>query len=282
MRYEREVSLQSRFRSARFGHAVLRWESAVLVGITTLAVPAALIAGDLGVLPGWAWVPCLLFGLSAEGALVYASATDPESNRRVVAELLHNHYGSQRLRDDAVRQHVVRAFDYRARIEAVLLGRSGSPARSALDQTVLQIDGWLSNICRLAERLDLFLGEAVFQRADKLQVQERVEELREKAETNTDEKVQRKIRETLASRKHQLRTIEELEHTIERGQLQLEHAVAALGAICTQTVLLCAQGVEVGAAHLLSQEISEEAQQVDAILSAMERAYDMDLDIGQP
>ena len=272
------ISLRNRIRIERIAQAFLCRESSTVSAVTILGTPAALLASQLGLLPDWAWIACLLFGVLSIGALAYTSATDPEVNRRVVAEALRRHYGSQRLKDDSVRQQVDRAFDYRGRIEAVMLGRGGATARAALSETIVQIDGWLSSICRLAERLDVLQGEARFQQSDKAQVQQRATELQEKAKTDTDEKMGRNIRGTLAGLMHQLWTIEQLEQAVEGGQLQLEHAVTALGTIYSQTVLLGARGVDAGVARQLGLEISEEAHQVDAILSAMERIHDMEPD----
>ena len=272
------ISLRSRIRIERFAHAFLCRESSIVTALTILGTPAALMASHIGVVPDWTWIACLLFGVLSIGALAYTSATDPEVNRRVVAEALQRHYGFQRLKDTSVRQQVARAFDYRGRIEAVMLGRGGATVRAALSETVVQIDGWLSSICRLAERLDALQGEARFQQSDKAQAQQRVTELQEKARTDTDEKMGRNIRGTLAGLMHQLWTIEQLEQAIEGGQLQLEHAVTALGTIYSQTVLLGARGADAGAARQLSLEISEEANQVDAILSAMERIQNVGSD----
>jgi hypothetical protein len=271
--------LHSLIRSARFEYALFRWESAVVIALTIFTTAAAIIAGRLELLPQWSWMTCLTFGVVAEAGLIYASMTDPNVNHRVVSKRLQQHFGAQHVQASDVQEYLKRAFDYRARIEAVLRGHRGLKTRNGLDLTVTQIDGWLANICRLAERLDAFLAETRIQSAEKVQVQQRAENLRQQLAAETDTKTSRRVEEMVASLEHQLSTIEILERTIERGQLQLESAVTSLGTIYTQAMLAGARGEEAGIARQISFEISEEAQQIDAVLSAIERIHDIEFEI---
>lgn len=271
--------LHSLIRSARFEYALFRWESAVVIALTLFMTAAAIITGQMGILPRWWWVLCLTSGVVAEASLIYASVTDPDVNHRVISTRLQQHFGAQHVQASDVQEYLKRAFDYRARIEAVLRGRRGLQTRNGLELTLAQIDGWLANICRLAERLDAFLAETRFQQAEKKQFQRRVEKLRWQLLIESDDKTGRKVEEMVARLEHQIGTIKVLEGTIERGQLQLESAVTSLGTIYTQTVLAGAQRAEAGAARQISVEISEEAQQIDAVLSAMERIQEIELEI---
>ena len=68
--------------------------------------------------------------------------------------------------------------------------------------------------------------------------------------------------------------IEELENLMERGDLRLEHAVGALGTIYTQVTIFAARGMDEVDAARLAREISDEIDQVDAVLAAMDRIYE--------
>jgi hypothetical protein len=187
--------------------------------------------------------------------------------------MLEAHFGVVGIGDDAIRTQVSRAIEYRARMEG-LLGGKGRALRGTMSETVAGVDSWLRGIGRLAKRLDRFRDDASFQSADKFQLRERIGDLKRRTREAFDKKVQRQLRETIAGRKHQLRMIEELENLMDRGELRLEHAVGALGTIYTQVTIIAARGLDEGDAARLASEISNEIDQVNAVLAAMDRIYE--------
>ena len=97
--------------------------------------------------------------------------------------------------------------------------------------------------------------------------------LQRKALNGASFKTKDQLRETMAGRRHQLRTIEELEILTERGLLRLEHAAAALGTIHAQLAMFTARGEEQGDAVTLAQDINAEIREIDAVLAALDRVY---------
>jgi len=273
MRDRQNISLRNRIRLARLEFATMRFESAAMIALTIVATPAVYLLAGIRLLPGEAWIAILLFGLAAEGALILSSMSDPESGTSHVGAMLEAHFGVLGIRDKAIREQVGRAFEYRVRMEDVLGGK-GRVLRGTMSETVAGVDSWLTGIGRLAKRLDRFRDEALFQSADKFQLRERISDLEGRAREVSDKKVQRQLRETMAGRRHQLRMIEKLENLMERGELRLEHAVGALGTIYTQVTIFAARGMDEGDAARLAHEISDEIEQVDAVLAAMDRVYE--------
>jgi len=269
-------TIRNRIRLARLEFATTRWESAVTIALTVIATPAAQLLAAIQLLPDEAWIAVLLFGALAEGTLILSSMTDPDAGTGFVGSVLERYFGMRSLQDEGVREQVGHAFEYRARMEGILGGR-GRPSRSALSETVIQVDSWLTGICRLAQRLDGFRDEAGFQSASKAQLRERLDDLNARAQATADQKVQRQLRQTIAGLGHRLRMIEELENLIERGKLRLEHAVGALGTIHTQVTIFAARGMEAGDTARLTEEISQEIGQVNAVLAALDRVYEPDL-----
>ena len=267
------VTLRSRIRLARLEHAITRLESAAMIAFTIISTPAAYLLAGIQLIPDDAWIGILLFGLAAEGALILSSMSDPESGTGHVGAMLEAHFGVLGIGDDAIREQVAQAIEYRARMEGVLGGK-GRASRGAMSETVAGVDSWLTGIGRLARRLDRFRDDASFQSADKFQLRERIGDLMRRTREATDKKVQRQLRETIAGRKHQLRMIEELENLMDRGELRLEHAVGALGTIYTQVTIIAARGLDEGDAARLASEISDEIDQVNAVLAAMDRIYE--------
>ncbi len=270
---KRGIALRNRIRLARLEHAATRWESAAVIGLTIVTTPAVQLIAVIGLVPDWAWIAVLLFGTVAELSLILSSATDPDAGTGFVVSVLETHFDVPNIRDEAIRQLVGRGFEYRARMEGVLGGKDQA-SRGALSETVAQVDRWIGGIARLARRLDGFRGEAGFQSDEKSRIQDRVTGLDNQLQAETDEKVKREVRKTAAGHKHRLRMIGEWENLMERGALQLENAVGALGTIYTQTALVAARGMDAGEATRLSSEIAEEARQVDTVLAAMDRVYE--------
>ena len=68
-------------------HAFFRWESAVVIALTLLLTVFGSNLAEF--MPNWVW---LLGGIIAEAALVYSSYSDPETGRKVVAEMLQSEF----------------------------------------------------------------------------------------------------------------------------------------------------------------------------------------------
>ena len=277
----RNLSLGTRIRLARLEHAVTRLESAAVIAMTIIAAPSAYLLGGTAMISHDVWIGILLFGLAAEGVLIWASLSEPASNAIGVGEMLGADLGVRSLQDDAIRGQLTRAIEYRAGIEVGLSGK-GRALRAAMAETVAGVDSWLSGIVRLAKRLDRFRDAATLQSADKFELRERIHDLEKRAGEAADKRVQGQLRETMAGRRHQLRLIEELESQMERGELQLEHAVGALGTIYAQITIFAARGMDHGDAAGLAHEISDEIGEVDAMLVAMDRVYEPDLASSTP
>ena len=271
----RKITLRTRVRLAQLEFAAMRWESATMIALTIIATPATYLFAGILLLPDEIWIAVLLFGLVAEGTLILSSMSDPEAGTNFVSAMLERQFNVTGIGDETIRGHVARAFEYRARMEGILGGK-GRALRSTMSETVAGVDNWLTGIGRLAKRLDRFGEEANFQSADKFQLRERTDDLTKRMREAADKQVRRQLRETIAGRKHQLRMIEELENLMERGELRLEHAVGALGTIYTQVTIFAARGMDEGDAARLTSEISNEIDQVDAVLAAMDRVYEPD------
>jgi hypothetical protein len=85
--------------------------------------------------------------------------------------------------------------------------------------------------------------------------------------------VKEQIEETISVKERQLKTIETYDKTMERAQLQLDTTLASLGTIYSQTMLVGAKDIDSGRAKRLRQDISDEVQELDNILVAMDEVY---------
>lgn len=261
-------SLEKRAQKAILQHAVFRWESAVVIALTLLLT--AFGPNLIEFLPNWAWLLC---GLIAEGVLVYSSLSDSEANRMVIAEMLHDEYRPERLNDKRLQQRVEEALDYRGRITTAIRERRDTLLKDELSQTAGQIDEWLGNVYNLAQRLDRYQEEKEVLERDKKRAIEDIRKYEQKARIEQDPMVQQQIIETIEGKQRQIQTIESLENTMERAELQLESTMSALGTIYSQTMLVDAKDIDSGRAKRLRQEIGEEVQELDNVLLAMDEVY---------
>jgi chromosome segregation ATPase len=218
----------------------------------------------------WIW---LLGGGVLEGLLVYSSLSDSEQNRQVIAKMLKDEFHPERLADKKLQEQVQEALDYRSRITTAIRERKESVLKDNLSATAGQIDEWLESIYNLAQRLDRYQQEKKILERDKKRAIARINELSQKLSREEDTAVRSQIETTTSNLQRQYNTILQLENTMERAELQLETTLSSLGTIYSQTMLVGAKDIDSGRAKRLRQEISEEVQELDSILIAMDEVY---------
>ena len=261
-------SLEKRARRAMIQHAFFRPESAVVIALTLLL--AAFGPSVIEIMPAWGW---LLAGAAAELAIVYSSYSDPETGRKVVAEMLNDEFEPEHLSDPKLQLQVEEALDYRTRINLAIRERGPSVLRDNLADTASQIDEWLENIYSLAKRLDRFKREKSILDRDANRATKRIDQLNRRLKHEDDPAVQKQINETISGMRRQIKTINSLEKTMQRAELQLETTMTALGTIYSQTMLVGAKDIDSGRAKRLRQDIDSEVSELGDVLLAMDEVY---------
>lgn len=264
-------ALEKRVQKAILQESFLRWESAVVIALTLLMVVFA--PGFVEIIPNWVW---LLGGLGAEALLVYSSLTDPEFGRKVAASMLHNEFEPERLRDKDLQQQVNHALDYRSRINQAIRSQGDSLLKDELSQTASQIDDWLENIYDLAQRIDRYRKDRDILFRDYQHAQKRSAQLAKDLQKEQDPSLKAQIQATLEGVQQQLSTLDKLENTIQRAELQLENSLTHLGTIYSQTMLVDAKDIDSGRARRLRQEIVEEVGEINDVLLAMDDVHTAD------
>jgi gas vesicle protein len=262
-------TLEERVQKAILQHAIFRWESAVVIGLTIVLTGLAALTRPFN----FAWLFSLVGGMIGEAALVYSSLRDPETGRQVVANMLRDEFHPERLRDKQLQQQIGEAFDYRSRIEAAIRERRDTVLKDNLSETARQIDEWLENIYSLAQRLDRHQAEKKILDRDRARADERLRQLQKQLKSETDPAVRRQMETNIESLRRQVETIDTLNSTMDRARLQLENTLSALGTIYSQTMLIGARDIDSGRARRLRQEIVEEVEDLGDILAAMEEVY---------
>jgi len=266
-------SLQNKARKAMIEYSLFRWESAVVISLTVLLAIFSFLYRASAVIPAWLWIVWLLVGVTGEVLIIFTSLKDPETGKRVWAQILHEKFKPESLNDKLLKQKIGKAFDYRSRIEAAIRQRDDIALKESLNEIAVQVDGWIEKIYRIAQRLDLYQDEKKVLDMDKNRVEERIRQLEKSLQVETDSKVKGQIRVTIEGMKGQYDIIQKLERTMERANLQLEHTLSALGTIYSQTILIEAKDIDDVSARQLRQEITEEVKGLGYLLSAMDELY---------
>lgn len=258
-------ALEKRVQKAILQESFLRWESAVVIALTLLL--AVFGPNFVEFIPAWVW---LIGGVGAEALLVYSSLTDAEFGRKVVASLLQHEFKPERLRDKNLQLQINRALDYRSRINQAIRSQGDSLLKDELSQAAGQIDEWLENIYDLARRIDRYQKDQELLKRDYERAKKRSAELTNELKRENDTAVKAQIQDTLEGIQQQLTTLETLENTIQRAELQLENTLTHLGTIYSQTMLVDAKDIDSGRARRLRQEIVEEVTELNDVLLAMD------------
>lgn len=270
MTSEEKESLEDRVQKAILQESIFRWESAVVVSLTLILTVISFLGPDF--LQSWWWL-WLIGGAVAEGALIYSSLTDATFGQKVAASLLRHEFQPTRLVDQKLQRQVKEALDYRTRIEEAIRNRGDSLIRDELTQTGLQIDEWLEHIYHLAQRIDRYRKDKALLDRDQQRAAQRAKQLESELLLEKDTAVRQQIQLTLDGLRRQLSTLENLENTIQRAELQLESTLTSLGTIYSQTMLMEAKDIDSGRARRLRHEIGEEVNELNDVLTAMDEVY---------
>ncbi len=267
---KQEETLRDRVQKALIREAIVRPESALVISISLLLAVFAPQVGFLEFIPFWVW---LLGGAIAEGALIYSSWSDPEFGRQVAAKELHHEFQPDKLSDRRLQQQVNEALDYRSRIEKAILEQDDSLIRDELGQTATQIDEWIEHIYNLAQRIDRYQEERDVLERDRERTIARITELQRLYAAEENPSIKTQIAATLESKEQQLATLEKLDDTIQRAELQLERSHSLLATIYSQTMLVDAKDIDSGRSRRLRQEIGDEVDELQDMLLAMDEVY---------
>lgn len=263
-----KTELESRAWREMLATAFFRWESAATIALVILL--AFFLPKPF---PGWQWWFWLIGGALAEAAIIYTSITDPEFGRQVVADMLRQEFDVADLYDEKYRTYLERALEYRERIEEAIARRREGVLRDHFQETARQIDQWIRSIYEIAHRLDQYDQNAIVKRDIKA-VRKRIKELDGELKREDNPRVRAQLEETLDAKRMQLANLEHLEDDMQRGELQLEHTLAAMGTIYSQLLRVRAKDVDSGRARRLHEDVAGEVQGLQDILDSMDEVYE--------
>lgn len=271
MSNDKREELEKRVQRKFVEHALFRWESAVIVGLTVFLSALAVFLGDVGFVPHPGWI--LTAGALAEAGLIASSLTDKQLYQKVMAEALRRDFDPKTIADRRLRLQFEEALDYRTRIENAIQEQPDGLLKDELFNTFGQIDDWLEHIYNLTQKLSRYRQRQQKISQDKARAQQRIEDLQTEFIGEDDPAVKKQMMATVQSLKRQLDTLAGVENAMQRAQLQIDNSLAHLGTIYSQTLLMNAREIDSGRANRLRQEIAEEVTELGEVLLAMDEVY---------
>jgi len=258
-----QSELRKKAQSAILQHAFFRWESAVVLAGTLLLT--VLLPRPFPWWPVWGWP---LLGSLGLVVLVYTSLIDAETNARVVSELFQQQFDARKIKDGTLRQEVETALEYQRRIETQAHSQRPGVLRDRLEGTADQLSDWISNIYKLALKLDAYRRDELLARERKTVPQE-IEELAARRRLANDPTIERELAQVLDSKGKQWQTLRALDARMEQAELQLEQSMTALATVHSQVQLIDARDVDSGRSERLEADIREQVERLDDLISSI-------------
>ncbi len=256
--------------------AVYRWESAALIALTLILF--VLVPQPLPFWQRWFW---LILGALGEAALIWSSVKDPEFRANAVAAMFRERFNPREIKNAALRQRVEKALEYRDRIDAVINQSREGIMREHLQDVSRGITDWLANVFRLARRLDAYLADDMIHQ-DLQSLPSAIGNLKRRLQLEDNDAVKRQISQTIAQKQIQLDNLRKLENVMERAQYQLESTITAIGTIYSQVMILDARDVASGRAQRLQQDVADQVQALQDVVTTLDEVYHVGGDLLGP
>jgi hypothetical protein len=168
----------------------------------------------------------------------------------------------------SIQGHLDKALAYQAQIESLIKATPDVNARTRLQDLAGEVGEWVEAIEDLTRRINDFQGNSLI-RQDLESVPQAITSLEAQIANETDSGIRTQLERTLANRRNQLASLERLQTTMKRAEIQIESTLSALGTIYSQ--LLTGESTDhVADYSRLSAEVDEEVQLLQDRLEALE------------
>ena len=160
-----------------------------------------------------------------------------------------------------------RAIGYRRRIQSLIKSRRRGPLADLMAAILPNLEGWEARVGQLADRLVNFETDKLIQR-DIKEVPSNIERMEALWEAEADPATRKQIERTLAGYKEQQAQLEALTRLMRRTRFVLDDTLASMGTIYSQVQVLDAMDIDSARAARISDEIQEQVDKLNDVLSA--------------
>ncbi len=261
--------MKQQIQKSVLSYAFFRPESAVVIAITIIFVGLSLL--NLSWFPGkwWLW---LLFGLVGEALIMLTTLRDEGLYKQVMDKMFHQEFDIKKLRSPDLRQKLSKALEYRDSIVKEIEREEEPVLDDYLSNVAHGLEDWIAQVHRLAQGLDVYQHDAVIAR-DREAVPKELKRFEELLAKEKGGAVREELEKTVAIKRSQRDTLDNLRDTMTKAQLQLENTLAAMSTVYTQVVLLGAKDVNSSRAQRLQEDMTEQISALEDISTTMDEVY---------
>ena len=162
--------------------------------------------------------------------------------------------------------YLKQALAYKVQIDQAVKAAQSSN-RAHLQQLGAQIDTWTETIQDLVERIRKLHRDEIIRRDIKA-VPAAIADLEARLNRETDPAIRAQLERTLANRRKQFASLEQLQNTVKRAEIQIESTLSLLGTIYSQ-ILTGQSTSHVADTHRLSADVDEEVRLLQDQLEAL-------------
>lgn len=237
----------------------------VLVG---LGIDIPIIGQALNLAPAWWLAGIAPLWIGAVGAQVL-SKTAAET---AVSQALRDKFDATAISNPHLKMNVAQAIAYRERIDKAVERFSDSGMHTRMKDVADQVEEWVRRIYSLATRLDAFRNDSII--ADDMRgVPDSIRKLQQRLNAEDDPAIKTELQDTIGRRQAQFESLQKLDQTMDRAELQLENTLTALGTVYSQMLLIDAKDVDSSKTQRLRENILDQVHSLNDVLSSMDEVY---------
>ncbi len=163
--------------------------------------------------------------------------------------------------------YLEQALAYKKQIDQALRAATQQRNSVHLQQLGLQIEHWTGAIQDLVQRINSLQQDELIRR-DLKAVPAAIADLEARLHHESDDAIRAQLERTLANRRKQLVSLEQLQNTVKRAEIQIESTLSLLGTIYSQ-ILTGQSTSHVADYSRLSAEVDEEVRLLQDQLEAL-------------
>ncbi len=245
--------------------------SALIIAAGILLVGLGVRVPVLDASPIW-W----LAGLAPMwAALVGSRLLSRSAGEKAVQQVMREQFDTSTIVNPHLKVNVAQAIAYRERIDKAVERFSDSGMHTRMQDVANQVEEWVRRIYTLSRRLDNFRNDNVIS-DDLRSVPESLRKLRARLNSESAPAIRSEIEETIRRREAQLESLQKLDQTMDRAELQLENTLTALGTVYSQMLLLDAKDVDSSKAQRLRENILDQVNSLNDVIHSMDEVYGAD------
>jgi hypothetical protein len=249
-------------------YAIFRWENAVVLAGTI--VLTGLMPHPFPWWPIWGWP---LLGLLGIGAIFYSSLTNVKRNAQLLLEFYQEKFDLKVIEQPELREDIELALEYQRRIEAQVRQKDRGILWEKPGDTASQLNNWISNIYRIARRLDTYRRDGLLD-SQRETVPEEIQSLETSYEQEENQAFKKQLKELLDSKNRQWEALQALDGRMKQAEIQLKQTLAAMATVDSQVKLIDAQDVDSGRSERLRADIREQVNRLNDLIGSINEVYD--------